>query len=265
MPRSGYAEVLDTSLFYEVIGEGEPIVLVHGFGLDSRLWDDQVRAWSPHYQIIRYDLRGFGKSSPGTDAYTHADDLMGLLGHLRVTRAVFVGLSLGGGVLTDFALTYPQAVRALVLVDPTLGGFKLSSEFMAALADVRMRVVECGMDAARAGWLASPLFAHALKIPAAEAALRRMVGEYSGWHWTHPDRGRRMSPPAALRLGEISAPTLVVVGELDTPDFRVIADTLAQGIRGARLVVVNGSGHVPNLEAPEYFNNLVLEFVRSVC
>ena len=262
--KSGHAQIADASLYYEITGEGEPVVLVHGFALDSRMWDGQVRAWSPHYQVIRYDLRGFGKSSPGQDPYTHADDLMGLLRHLEVPRATIVGLSLGGGAAINFALLYPEAARALVTVDPTLGGFQFSSEFMAAQAALPRVASEEGLTPARASWLRSPLFSHALRIPAAANAIRTMVGEYSGRAWTNPDKGRRLKPPAIVRLAEINVPTLVVVGELDTADFRGIADTLAHGIRGARLAVVKGAGHIPNLEAPEFFNDVVLDFLKDV-
>jgi pimeloyl-ACP methyl ester carboxylesterase len=88
-----------------------------------------------------------------------------------------------------------------------------------------------------------------------------MVSDYSGWHWKNRDPGRPFKPPAIQRLGDIRAPTLIVVGELDTPDFRTIAETLERGIPGATKVTVRGVGHLVNLEAPDRFNEIVMEFL----
>ena len=260
----GYATVSGASLYYDVTGVGEPIVLAHAFSLDSRMWNPQVGPFSQHHQVIRYDLRGFGQSSPGEGPYINADDLMGLLQHLGLSRVTVVGSSLGGGTAINFALTYPEAVRALVVVDSSLGGFPVSQEFTAAFAAVRTAAHERGLDAARAQWMASPLFASAMTISTVAIALRMMVEGYSGWHWRHPDLGRMMNPSANTRLGEIQAPALIIVGELDTPDFHGIAATLAREIRGTRSVVVPGTGHLPNLEAPDFFNTVVLDFLRDI-
>src|SRR5262245_52038035 len=149
-PGHGYAQVLGASIYYETTGVEEPIVLVHAFSLDSRMWDGQVGALSQAHQVIRCDLRGFGRSSPGREPYTNADDLMGLLRHLGLSRVSLMGLSMGGGASINFALTYPGAVRALILVDSTLGGFSFSSEFNAAQAAVRTAAQERGVAAAGA-------------------------------------------------------------------------------------------------------------------
>jgi pimeloyl-ACP methyl ester carboxylesterase len=91
------------------------------------MWDDQFEAFAQHYRVVRYDARGFGKSAqPGSEKYLHAADLMALLERLEIDRAAILGLSMGGGIAIDFALTYPEATRALVLVDSTLGGYRWS-------------------------------------------------------------------------------------------------------------------------------------------
>jgi pimeloyl-ACP methyl ester carboxylesterase len=262
--RHGYAPVSGASLYYEVAGVGEPIVLVHGFSLDARMWDGQVDPLSQAHQVIRCDLRGFGRSSPGSEPYTNAEDLMGLLRHLDLSRATLIGLSMGGGTAINFALTFPNAVRALVLVDSSLGGFSFSPAFNEAQAAVRTTAKEHGVDVARALWLTSPLFASAMTAPTVSGALRVMVDAYSGWHWLNPDLGRTMSPPAISRLDEIRVPTLIIVGGLDAPDFQSIAAILRGGIADARSVVVPGAGHLPNMEVPELFNAAVLQFLQDI-
>ncbi|MEK7328872.1 MAG: alpha/beta hydrolase, partial [Chloroflexota bacterium] len=97
--HTGFAEVNGTRLYYEVAGSGQPLVLIHGFSLDTRMWGDQFETFARHYQVVRYDLRGFGQSAvPSNEPYTHADDLNNLLHYLKIDSVHLVGLSLGGGV-----------------------------------------------------------------------------------------------------------------------------------------------------------------------
>src|SRR5262245_57108437 len=115
--QSGFADIPGARLHYEVAGSGEPLVLIHGFTLDMRMWDDQFASLARHFQVVRYDLRGFGKSSmPTTEPYTHADDLKALLDCLNIERAHVLGLSMGGSIAINFALNYPAMVDRLVLV-----------------------------------------------------------------------------------------------------------------------------------------------------
>jgi 3-oxoadipate enol-lactonase len=241
-------------------GAGEALVLLHGFSLDARMWEAQTPAFAGRWRVIRYDLRGFGGSSLPDGPYAHPDDLCALLDHLGVSRAHLVGLSKGGGVALEFALTYPERTGALVLVDSALGGYAWSEEAKARDGLVWRRAKEAGVLAGRAAWLAHPLFEGVLASPAA-ADFRRIVGDYSGWHFVNTNPERRFDPPATARLSEVRAPTLVVVGEDDLPDFRRIADMLHQGVPGAELVVLPGVGHMASMEAPEAFNDLVTTFL----
>jgi pimeloyl-ACP methyl ester carboxylesterase len=103
---SGYAEVNGTRLYYETAGAGHPLVLIHGYTLDSRMWDDQFETLSKKYRVLRYDLRGFGKSAyPSPDkSYCHTEDLRALLDYLKISKAYVMGLSMGGGIAVEFTL-----------------------------------------------------------------------------------------------------------------------------------------------------------------
>ena len=129
--ESGFADVNDASIYYEIAGKGDPLVLVHGFTLDTRMWDDQLSEFSKRYRVIRYDARGFGKSSVPEEGkpYSHAKDLKGLLDRLNVRKASVIGLSMGGSIAINFALEYPDYVSSLIPVDAVLGGFRWSSDF----------------------------------------------------------------------------------------------------------------------------------------
>lgn len=258
----GEAPVNGTRLSYEVAGAGEPLVLIHGFALDMRMWDDQFAVFARTHRVVRYDLRGFGTSAlPDGTPYSDADDLAALLRHLEIVGAALLGLSAGGAVAIDVALAYPDMTRALIPVDAALGGHRWSDAWGAQLRSVWRAGREAGIDAARERWLALPLFAPACAQPAVAARLRRMVADYSGWHWVHRDPQTGSGPPAIDWLAEVSAPTLVVIGERDVPDFHAIADRLADQIEGARKVVLPRVGHMANMEAPAAFNERVLDFL----
>lgn len=263
--QTGFAEVNGTRLYYEVAGDGPALALVHGFGLDTRMWDDQFEAFAGRYRVLRYDARGFGKSAlPGDERYMHAADLKALLEQLGIGRAAILGLSMGGGIAIDFALTYPEAASALILVDSTLGGFRWSQAWEASYAPIPARGQAGDIAGAKRMWLAHAFFEPALANPAVGARLTQIVSDYSGWHWNHADPGRGARPPAAGRLGEIRVPTLVVVGERDLPDLHRTAEALHRGIPNAQKAILPGAGHIANMEAPQPFNEVVLSFLAAI-
>jgi 3-oxoadipate enol-lactonase len=256
------APVAGTRLFYEMAGTGPSLVLIHGFTLDSRMWNGQTRALSMRHQVLQYDLRGFGRSAlPEGENYTAAGDLKALLEYLGLEAAAILGLSLGGGVAVDFALTYPDRTRALVLADAVVGGWEWSSGWNERVGAVWAAGRELGIEAAKKRWLALPLFEPAQEQPNVARRLRRMVSEYSGWHWIHEDTQQYLNPPAIQRLGSIAAPTLIILGERDEPDFHAITAAFQQSIPHAELVTIPGVGHMVNMEAVEQFNDIVLRFL----
>ncbi|MDQ6780533.1 MAG: alpha/beta fold hydrolase [Candidatus Eremiobacteraeota bacterium] len=262
---AGTALVNGTKLYYEVSGQGTAVVLVHGLGLDRRMWDDQFAILAERYRAIRYDLRGFGRSAlPGSDAFRHGDDLRALLDHLQAPTAHVVGLSMGGGVALHHGLLYPEATLSLVLVDSALDGHPWSAAWDESLDAISDQALTAGAAAGNERWLAHDLFAPARERAAVQAKLAQIVRDSSGQHWIQNSPSRGIKPRASARLAQISAPTLVVVGERDLPDFQTIAETLAQGIPGARKVVIAGAGHMSNMESSPEFNRTILAFLADV-
>ncbi len=208
-----FADVSGARLRYQLAGAGEPLILLHGFTLDLRMWDDQVEPFARHFRVVRYDLRGFGLSSvPDGRPYVHADDLAALLDVLQVGRAHVMGLSLGGGIALDFACLHPDRLNRLVLVDSTLGGYPWTMRF-----DYKQGATS--VAEIRRNWLAHAFFAPALRNPAVAVRLTQIVNDYSGWHWVNRDCDTFPPPPVYERLETIHALTLVVVGAWDVPDF----------------------------------------------
>lgn len=259
-----YADVNGTRLYYEIAGSGPVVVLIHGFALDTRMWDDQFLPLAQLFRVVRYDLRGFGRSNVPTDEpYSHCDDLGALLDHLNVARAHLVGLSKGGAIALDFALANPLRVGSLVLIDTVLGGFEWSPEASSRSASIWQLAKDRGIRAAKDSWLKHPLFGPAQRQPLVAARLVQIVKDYSGWQFANTNPEQTMEPPAIQRLAELAAPVLAIVGEHDIPDIRQMTELVGHEAPRARTLVVPEVGHLANMEAPEQVTQAVSAFLAE--
>lgn len=260
---TGIASVNGTQLAYEATGKGKVLVLVHGGLVDSRVWDDEIGPLSKHYRVIRYDLRGFGKSAFPTGRFSHVDDLYALLKYLKVERASLMGLSLGGMIVTEFTLEHPEMVERLVLVSAGLRGYQgVRNE--QAIAAYKAAETE-GRDKAIELWLDHPFFASGKN----NARYRRRVTEmlrdnFKYWGPT-PQSIQLTWPtrPAIERLSEIHVPTLIVVGDRDISNILSIAALLKDKIVGSREVTIPNVSHHLTMEKPKQFNQLVQAFLSQ--
>jgi len=260
----GWLQVKGGELFFECAGEGEPVAFLHGFGLDLRTWIPQWEAFHSAFRVIRYDLRGFGRSSlPPAHDYSHEDDLKLLLSHLDAGPAHIVGLSMGGRMALRFATAYPEMVRSLVLADSALDGYAWSDDWQARWKAMCASAKAGRVAEAKRQWLEHPLFDSARTLHCA-SLLSAMIDDYSGWHWQHSDTARTPTPALTGRLQEICSPSLVITGSHDVPDFQAIAELLARGLPRARREIIEGSGHIVNLEAADTFNNVLLRFWQEL-
>ena len=257
------------NFYYTVSGTGPSVVLCHGYTGNHQSWMSQIPVLSQKYQTVAMDHRGHGStdapSSP--DAYSipiFAGDVYAMLSHLGITRCCLVGHSLGGFIALQLALEHPHLVSSLVLVDTSSAGFYIPgyAELGAKLDEIARRD---GMEAAfeynaRHHPMARKRFE---KYPEMREISKRRMLETSvdGYIYTRQAMSKRedLTP----RLGEISVPTLIVVGEEDTP-FRQPSEVLATGIPDARLRVVPQASHTPQEDKPEVFNELLLEFLAEV-
>jgi pimeloyl-ACP methyl ester carboxylesterase len=257
-------QVPGAELYYEVEGDGTPVVLVHGHALDTRMWDDQMPALADLATVVRYDARGFGRSTRDADTpYSHASDLWLLLDHLGIDEAILVGLSMGGRTVLEATLAAPERVRALVLLDALLEGVPWDPETKGGMDAIGAALRSGGLDAAKAAWLRHGFFVPAHRRADVVRRISEIIRDFSGVVWTGPDP--HLPHPKTIELLEtIPAPTTVVVGELDVPCFREMSDVLAERIPNARRVTVPDSGHMVNMEAPEAVNALLRETVVSL-
>lgn len=269
-----FADVRGARLYYELEGGGPGAVLIHEGITDSGMWDDQFGVLPDRYRALRYDVRGYGRSSIPGGPYSLVDDLRELIDQVSIERAVLVGASMGGRIAIDFALTSPERVVGLVLVGPGLSGYEWSDAVKAA-GEEEEEALEQG-DLERAvevnlrTWVDGPKRGpdevdpvvrrrvHEMQLQ----AFRVQVPAYESD--PAPGPGDALDPPAVERLQEIRVPTLVVVGGGDQPDILEICDRLEAGIDGARKVVIPVAAHVPNMERPKEFNELLLGFLNEV-
>jgi 3-oxoadipate enol-lactonase len=242
-------------------GSDRAVLLLHGFTLDTRMWDDQFLPLAAEHRVIRCDLRGFGRSTLPAANYAHADDLAAMLAALGVRRAKVVGLSAGGRVGIDLALKHPALVERLVLLDTFIGGYVPSPGYRDSFAAIVAKARGGDIPAAKLLWLAHPLFAPANEQPALAERLSLMVRWYSGYHWTQTNPEQPLAPPAVQRLAELKLPVLGLTGERDIEDVHAQARLLGQGVKGIVQRVIPGVGHMSNMEAPEAVNRELLAFL----
>ncbi|MCI4342177.1 MAG: alpha/beta hydrolase [Thermoplasmata archaeon] len=260
------------TISYEEGGRGRPIVLLHEGIADRRMWNREFPLLARAHQVARYDLRGYGGSSPATAAFSPVRDLVALLDQLGWKRPLIVGPSVGGKIALDLTLAYPERVGALLLIAPGYSGMDYDHvPGGKATFERDERLSKAAADAWAAGKLAeateqlrqlwaSSLTGSALEL--FETMVRdnaaEIFEERSGRHET------REGEPAAARLKEIRVPTRILVGDRDNPAMPHCANFLARGIVGAQVQLVPGADHLLNLSRPDAFDTALHEFVESV-
>jgi pimeloyl-ACP methyl ester carboxylesterase len=257
----GVYRLSDVDIFAQVRGAGEPLVLVHGFAGDLGLWDAAWEPLSAGRRAVRYDLRGFGRSRALNEGpYRHQRDLEALLDRLEIQQCDLLGVSMGGAVALGFALDRPQRVRRLVLVSPALTAWDWSDEWRARWADIRRAARSGDLERARDLWWRHPIFETTRTLPAAAEVLRRSLAGYSGKHWVQVDPEEAAFPDLD-RLHELAAPTLLLTGSCDLPDFRLIAELIEAAAPAVERKDFPGAGHLLHLEHPTAFAEDVLRFL----
>jgi len=254
-----------SSLIYDVSGDGPGVVLIHGGMLDRRMWDPQLAPLARHFRVVRYDTRWHGESDGSNGPWADQEDLRALLDHVGLERAALVGLSMGGRIAIDFALSHPDRASAIVAIGPGLSGFDFpdtsGNPQMAVMRAAWQRGdVEGVAEPFQRLWTDGPRREPGDVDPKVRARVREMARVGIARAFARP-RAPELDPPAVGRLKEIHVPMLVMRGELDMPDIRTITDKLAAEVPLARLVVVPGAAHMVGMEKPEAVNREIIGFL----
>ena len=267
--ETGYLDVEGGRLYYEVQGTGHPLVLIHAGVANLRMWDEQVAAFADRYRVIRYDTRGFGNTDTEEIPFSNRADLAALLDHLGASSAYVLGASRGGMIALDFTLERPERVDALIVAAGGIGGYETEpTADEKAFGEEAERAWEAHewdrlSDMETAYWVDGPGQSRDRVAP----TIRELV---HGWILSNyraekaEGQPQPLTPPATGRLGEIRVPVLVMIGDLDDPGTQQSCRRLAAEVPNGRLETFNGAAHMINLEQPERFNRLVLEFLAEV-
>ena len=266
-----YLNLEDGHLYYETAGQGVPLVLAHAAFLDCRMFDAIWQRLAEHFRVIRYDMRGFGKSSPVMGPLCRRYDLDKLLNHLDVTQAHLVGCSLSGEVGLDLALEQPDRFKSLTLVGATPSGFQMQGEPPRYVMEMVTALQNGNFDHASELQIRIWLDGEHREPGQVNPALRQKALEMNRFPVTQNtfftadmQPANRLDPPAVTRLESIKCPTWVVAGSLDHSEVLRAADEMAKQIPDARKTLIDSTGHVPSYEQPELFVKLLIDFLSRI-
>jgi pimeloyl-ACP methyl ester carboxylesterase len=266
--QSGLAEVNGAQLYYEVTGAGVPILLLHAGVADCRMWDGQMADFAARYKVVRFDLRGFGRSSMPAMAFSNVADVKGIMDYLGIKPAFVVGISFGGMIALDFTLAHPDYVRGLILGAPSVSGATPSSRIRAFWRDEEEALSAGDLQAATELnlelWVDGPHRTAEEVNPEVREGVRQM--QMAIFSKDIPEGVDEIEPkwPAIKRLGEVSAPSQILIGELDLEEKHALVDRLVEEVPGSQKSMIPGVAHMLNMEAPDAFNKIVLQFLASV-
>ncbi len=260
----------DAAIYYEIEGEGSPLVLLHGYALNGIMWEPQRPELAKNNTIITVDLRGFGKSSCGKNwsGSIMAEDIKGMIKSLNIDNAAILGFSMSGPVAFRVALEMPGVVTKLIMVSSILPSSgrrkaKKEAEFQRKERDIlRLRGPEAWAEGM--GLWKGPLVDNIFKRnPDARPVWEKMIARHNPDYLLCMMNARDETPSRVnyrSRLGEISLPTLIIAGAQDS-GFIDSAHYLNRNIPDSKLEIIKGAGHMVNLEAPEEFNTALNGFL----
>ena len=268
-----FADINGARLHYETGGSGEPVLLLHTGNGNTEIWSGQFERLAEHHQVIRFDLRGFGRSDYPPGPFLWPADARDLLRHLDIGRVHVVAPSLGGRIGIELALLEPELVASLVLAAPVLREQSWREE----LVTIRMREwdrfvagdFDGAAEAMLEAWVSGPYRSLDEVDPGVVELIRRT--QAVSYTIRHPrETGDEqagpeleLSRPAGEQLSEIAAPTLVMVGSLDQPDCVRVAHQLAAEVPDVELEIVPGVAHMLTLERPQLFVDRVLSWIDA--
>ncbi|KPL91344.1 alpha/beta fold hydrolase [Herpetosiphon geysericola] len=265
--ETGYVAVDGGELYYEAVGSGLPLVFIHAGVADSRMWDAQVAHFSPKYRVIRYDTRGFGRSKTEAVSFSNRQDLLAVLDHCKVDRAILIGNSRGGSIAIDSTLSFPDRVKGLVVLGSGLGGFG-SEEIPPDLVEPigKMQAAQEAKDWALLAELEARFWADGPNQPAGRAdnAVYEVVRSMTYENYINQPveaAAQPLDPPAIGRLAEIQVPLLIFIGLLDEADCVEAAKYMAEHVTNAQYVAFPDVAHMVSLEKPQEFNRIIDEFI----
>jgi pimeloyl-ACP methyl ester carboxylesterase len=247
-------------LYYEIQGQGQPIVLLHSGGADLRDWQFIAPQLAQTYRVIAFDGRGAGQSPPLLEPAEYVEELKHLLDHLQIDRAVLVGHSIGGQIATDFALTYPDRVTKLVLVAPGLSGHQFSPEVEAWFA----QVWAAAPDAEKMTQLCLAQCPYRVVMASPQRDLMTAMTRHNierSLEWKTLEM-QWPQPPTIERLNDLQTKTLFIIGAQDMSD-NLHTTELFQQVPDIQFDWIDDADHMPTLTHPDRVARSILTFISE--
>jgi len=268
--QSGFADVNQAKLYYEMAGQGRPLVMIHAGVADNRQWNNEFAFFAQSHQVIRYDQRGYGKSEPIAGEFSHLADFVALLDTLQITEPlILMGCSMGGGLALDFALAHPARVKALLMVGSGPSGLELPVVTPPKFAEAE-KAFEAG-DLDLVAEIETQIWfdGQGRSPEQVNQPMRKLLYAMNRLALAHEVKqlGQRLpnSPtPAFERLHTLTVPVLVIVGAHDTPYILAAAEYLIKKLPSARKVVITDAAHLPNMDHPQEFQQIMQNFLGSL-
>jgi len=268
--QSGFVKVDNAQIYYETAGDGTPFVMIHAGVADSRQWNNEFEFFARDYRVLRYDMRGYGKSEPVDGDFSHMSDLVSVLDALDLREpTVLMGCSMGGGLAMDFAFMHPSRVKALIMVGSGPSGLSLDVSTPAKFAEAE-KAFEAGDLDLTAEIETQIWFDGTDRTPErVNQQMRKLAYEMDRRALTHEVRklGKRLpntETPAFDRLAGLNIPVLVIVGSHDTPYILAAADYMQENIPTVQTARIEDAAHLPNMDHPEEFQATVRDFLDSL-
>jgi 3-oxoadipate enol-lactonase len=262
-----YFEHNGKKLYYEITGEGHPLVLIHSALTHSGLYEAQVANLARHFRVLRYDLYGYGQSLFTDEKHiNHGADLKALLQNLGIDQACVLGTSMGGEIALNFALEYPELVDGLILVGAGLEGYDYPEEAFAWWGDFVGAMQADDLPRAKTIFIQHAL--DSTMTPLSSAVRDTILKLMQGYTFRHYLDGSLLWYAPAFnpraQLASIACPTLVMIGEGDSAVNRAIATVLASEIPTAKKMIIPGAAHLVNLQQSAAFEQAVIAFGQKL-
>ncbi|MCY3836685.1 MAG: alpha/beta fold hydrolase [Anaerolineaceae bacterium] len=265
--NAGELALNGASIHYETAGQGEPLLFIHADLADRRMWENQFEAFRDSHQVIRYDLRGSGQSSPQEGDFAHREDLIALLDHLQLEQVHGIGNGEGARVLLELAALQAQRLSSLTLIAPVIEGYpwrerhllpyETEIENFLAIAEY-----EQASELVAKRWLGSDFRKRNTAPPIIHKQLQEMIVISLRNRNRYEAEEKNLLPSLNDRLDEIAVNSLLVIGDLDLQLYHEMTDRLQQKLRRSRRVSMTNTAHLPSLERPEEFNWRLKHFLR---
>ena len=257
----------DVELYYREVGDGTPLILLHGLTLSGLMWTPQIRELSRNYRVIIPDLRGHGKSSVPDHGYSfhnYVMDIKNLFDHLNLQKTHVVGLSLGGAIATEFCVAFPDSTLSAIIISSMPPHFEPNDKWIQTLSKFRKVRDEFGLNyAVENVLLKEPIFGK-INIGINDwMNLKNAIKQFSGNPINADFSEQEDSAGIFQSLPAPELPFLIMTGENDYKTFIEASDSLSEALPNSERVIIKNAGHLCTMEKPEEVNSAILKFLET--